>query len=635
VTGRLNWIVLGGLLACAAVIQFALLRPPFPSDSLAYFGWAESLGGNEISHGTTRLGVLVPVRIAIEVFGTSEAAYYIVPFMLSLLLIGATYVVGVRVTGSQVVGGAAGLAMVSSTLVLELNSQILPDTFAAAWFVLGMALLLSARGSAYRTFWLAAGASAIGMAYLCREYVVFMAPLVLFIGWVDHWKARDWTLLAGTLIAMLAVEMVLMAVLFGDPLARIRALLGFAERGATGESAFLAAYGEGATRWTVLQRGPGALAMFDVGKLLLVGVPAGVVLAVIDRQRRWMWSVFLIWIAALWVPMIFLAGIVDPQTPRIRDNHVRYWYLVIPVLYLLATTIVTTTISGLRSRKLAVAAAVIGVLIAAGVLVSDLGSVLPGRTFRAIGATQWDEVRDWLRANGETVDRIYTDTRMARVLPLYTREVFGAPIWQGEIVLFERGGEFLPVADIDGAILLHELGIRYLRNRNLQIPESYFDPGPGWEVAARRGDGTLTIVAPAGDRQAVAEYLTFAGRLTIDELPLGEDVLAGNDTAVESGMVLTIGPDPQILLSGALIYGSDDLLVVDIDAPESTTAQLFWRTGDDSFSEANSIRQDVAAGDDFIVFDLSMVPAGSLIRIDPSDRAGFAITDLMLVKTGE
>ena len=629
--GKINWVVLLLLVTAAGVIQFLMLRPPFPSDSLAYFGWAENLSSNEISHGPTRFGVLVPVRVAIALFGVSEGAYYAIPFVLSLLLVAGTYVVGLKLTGRHVVGGAAAITMVSSTLVLELSSQILPDTFATAWFVLGLAFLLAARGSAYRPYWIGCGAAAIGMAYLCREYVVFMAPLLLFLAWVDRWKFREWLVVILVLTGVLLGEMLLSGILFGDPLARFQALAGFAERGASGESAFLSAYGEGATRWTVLRRGPGALAVYVVGRLLLLGVPAAFVGAVVDRRRRGLWCLLLFWIAALWVPMVILAGIFDPQTPRIRDNHVRYWYLIIPALYLIAATVLFALANSFRNRGLAAVAGSLAVLIAVGTVASDFGAIQRGLTFRAVGATQWDEVRDWLRADGASVDRIFTDSRMARVLPLYTTEVFGQPIWDGEIEVFEERGEFTPVTKLDGAILLHELGIRYLRNRSLQVPESYFDPGPGWEIAARRGDGTLTLVAPTGDQQAVAQYLTFVDNVTIDELLPTDLIVAGDATVTTSGTVLTIGPDPQIFLKDTVTYASGDLLVIEIDAPTSTTAQLFWRHSDGSFSEADSLRQGLAADDEYVVFDLSAVPPGSVIRIDPSDAAGFTVATLMLV----
>jgi hypothetical protein len=127
-----DWTQVLALVIAVAAVQLAMLRPPFPSDSMAFFWWADSIGGNEISHGTTRLGVLVPVRLGIEAFGTSEAAYYVASFSMFLLLVASTYVVGIKIIGSRLVGTASALAMALSTLVLGISSQLLPDTFAAS-----------------------------------------------------------------------------------------------------------------------------------------------------------------------------------------------------------------------------------------------------------------------------------------------------------------------------------------------------------------------------------------------------------------------------------------------------------------------------------------------------------------------
>ncbi len=492
---RVNAAVVAAVVAVAAGIQWAMLRPPYPSDSMSYFKWAERLGHNQIHHGPTRLGVVLPVRLAQEIFGTSEAAYYVVPFLMTLLLIGAVYVLGTQIAGNGA-GLVAAVTMAGSTLVLKLSSQIVPDPFAAAWFVFGLVCFFAARSSPRRTWWLTAGAVAIGLAYLCRAYTVFLAPVLLFVGWTTGWRRRDWIRLGAVLVATLGIEMILMVVLFDDPLARFRALAGFAERGTTGESTRLVAYGEGASLWTVLTRSPITFAHYAVGILLLLSALAGIALAILNRPRRWLWSMLVLWVASLWVPMMVLAGIFDPQHPHIRDNRIRYWYLVIPALYLLLGAVSMATVRAMRIRGIRwVAGVLVGILLV-GAVAYDLHNEPPGTEFRAFGATQWDEVRDWLRRDGDTISRIYTDSRMAMVLPLYTNEVFGGSIWDGEIVVFEHNSEFLPTGEMDGAILLHELGLTYLGNRDLTVPADYFDPGPGWLTAVRRGDGTLTIVVP-------------------------------------------------------------------------------------------------------------------------------------------
>jgi hypothetical protein len=49
-----------------------------------------------------------------------------------------------------------------------------------------------------------------------------------------------------------------------------------------------------------------------------------------------------------------------------------------------------------------------------------------------------------------------------------------------------------------GALVLHELGLRFLANNGLQVPADYLDPGPGWQVEVRRENGSLTILASEG-----------------------------------------------------------------------------------------------------------------------------------------
>lgn len=631
---KVSWIILGPLLGVASVIQLAMLRPPFPSDSLVYFNWAADLGRNDISHGTTRLGVLIPVRWAIEAFGTSEIAYYIVPFALSLLLIGATYVVGVKLSGSQVIGAGAAMTIVLSTLVLELNSQILPDTFAAAWFVLALALFLSAPPGSHRAWWILAGSVACGIAYMSREYVVFMAPLLVLVAWTRRWTRRDWGLAVGVFALILLAEMTALTILFGDPFARFNALAGFAERGATGQSALLTAYGADATHWTVLSRAPGAFAEYAVGKLLMISIPFGIAFAIFDRSRHALWLTILTWIAALWIPMMLLAGILDPLTPRIRDNHIRYWFLAVPALYLLLWSIVCVSLGRLRRRGAATVASLVAVAIVGGALIADIRSVPPDSMFRAFGATQWGEVRDWLRTDhAQDLDRIYIDRRLAMVLPIYTKEVLGATIWTGEIAYYEKAGEFLSTYEMDGAVIVHELGVRYLRNRGLTVPNDYLDPAPGWETRVRRGDGTLTIIAPARYGNELGSYLDLRDRLIEHEIPLGSVLLRGDVQMGESSTFITTGSDPQLHLPEDLRSSSSAFLVAAVEGvAESTRAALFWRSSGETFDDGRTESISLEPDSHYIIFDLSDVPVDSALRLDPGEVAGITVTKLSLIE---
>lgn len=489
---RVRLTTLAWVLVVAAGVQLAMLKPPFPSDSLAYLNWAAELPRVSISHGTTRLGVLLPVRLAIEGFGYSEAAYYVIPSIHFLVLVGSIYVIGASVAGS-VAGAVAALATATSTITLGHTSQIVPDPFAAAWFTCAVAIILRAERSANPNLLLLTGGLTFGIAYACREYALFLIPVIGVVGWAKKWNHKQWLLLGAGFLIVVVVEWSLLGVIFGDPLARLKAIAGFADKGATGASELLKEYGAGATRATVLSRAPRAFMAFSVGSLLLAGVAALAITFLVSPRHRGVTSVLLVWIASMWVPMILLAGILDPQTPRIRDNHIRYWFLVLPAMFLALAVVGRAVVDAIRLSWVRWTTVLSMIVILSSSVSHDLQAIPRSREFRGTGATQWDEVRDWLRRSGSAIDHIYTDERMARVLPLYTREVFGQLIWNGEVRIFEKDGVFIPVQELDGAYVLHELGVRYLRNRGLTIPAEYLEPGQQWEVAVRRGDDTLVV----------------------------------------------------------------------------------------------------------------------------------------------
>lgn len=482
---------LAALLVFAAVVQLLMLRPPFPSDSMFYFGWAGSIGGNEISHGTTRLGLLVPVRIAIEMFGVSEAAYHLVPAVMHALAIVGLYWLGTLLF-DRVVGTGAALLFLTSAMTLEFSTMIVPDTFAAAWFCLSVVAALLAGAGPHRRRWLVAAGLTFGAAYLCREYTLFLAPVVLLLAFRQRWSRGDLLWFVGSAAAVLVLELVALTVLFGDPLARVRALTGFAAMGAAGESVVLREYAADATRWTVLKRTPELLLSYRYGFFLLLAAPVASVVAWRSRTDRRGYVLLLLWVLSLWLPMMLLAGLLDPSSPRIRDAHVRYWYLIFPALYVAGTAVVVRLVRAVprRGRGLTV------LMVVALALSSSYTDAHRGRqneVYRIFGATQWHEVRQWLEGPGADVERIYVDRRAARVLPLYTRSTFGRPIWDGEILLFEHGGgPVLERAEMSGAIVLESRALRFRRSGRL--PEEYHEPGDGWEFAVRRADGSLRIL---------------------------------------------------------------------------------------------------------------------------------------------
>lgn len=487
------------LLVLAAMAQWAMLRPALPSDAISYFEWARTIGANPISHGPTRLGVVVPVSAAIEVLGPSELAFHVVPVGMFLLLVLGVYLLGTQLFG-QHVGVLAAIAVSTSTLVFEYSSHPLPDPFAAAWFVMALASLVSSgqlppgRGRDSRRL---VGALAVGLAYLSREYVVLLAPVLVVIVWRQRWPRRDILMALAALATVFAIELVAMAVLFGDPFARIRAVAGFG--GTDGASSVLAAYGAGATRWTVLARGPNAFRAYQVGTLLLWSAIAALPLAALARRRdRPAWQLLSVWLVSLWLPMVLLAGLIDPSSPRIRDFHIRYWFLIAPAMFIATAAAIRQLALWAAPRWRPLVAGLLVVFLAAA-SAQDLRAVPDTMRFRAFGATHPDELRTWFAKEGRTVDVVWTDSRTARVLPLYTVSYRGRTIWDGEIAVFDGPDGIAPIEDLDGAVIVYELGLRYLARRDVLLPEEYGAPGPGWSIDVRRADDTLWIARRADD----------------------------------------------------------------------------------------------------------------------------------------
>ncbi len=115
---RSRELLIGAMLvACVVAVQLAYALQPYPSDQTNYFKAAdrfpaapENLG---LTHQYLRIGLVVPVRLAIEVFGYSEAAYYAVPVLTAALLTASVFALG-SLLFSRWVGAAAALLMVST-----------------------------------------------------------------------------------------------------------------------------------------------------------------------------------------------------------------------------------------------------------------------------------------------------------------------------------------------------------------------------------------------------------------------------------------------------------------------------------------------------------------------------------------
>jgi 4-amino-4-deoxy-L-arabinose transferase-like glycosyltransferase len=477
---RLGAILVGGLLACGClVVQVRWLLTPYPADQIHYLQAARDFPSQPpgpFDHQYLRYGLIAPIRVAIEVFGYSQAAYYAVPVASGTLLLVSTYALGTMWFG-RVVGVLAALLMLGNSAVFALLSTPMPDIPATACIVSAIALAAAVR---QRRPWAAGGRRRravvlvlIGLllatGYLCREYVVAIWPLVALILF-RRIPPREFGWLIAPIVGLVAAETWINAVVAGDPLARLHV---DAAHGSA--STHQGATFQNKSAWEYLARFPMGLYHAPEGRWLfglLVATVAGGVAAALalrgpmrstalgrdPRVRRL--GLLLLWILLLWVPLTLLGGVLDPAQPKLRLQLMRYWFPVYPAVLLggiavawLAGHAAARRIPAIRRKAGAVT--VVAGMTAAAVALPPLFIAAESRadspSYRVNGATQLEDFRAWLARHPE-VRVIWTDGNTAKILPLFTSGPFGGKVWHGKI----RGlRDPMPTPAADERVLLY------------------------------------------------------------------------------------------------------------------------------------------------------------------------------------
>lgn len=176
-----------------------------------------------------RVGVYVPAAGLMHLLGVSEWTVALYPFLISLAAVALMYI-----GASFFFGWQAGVIAASLLAVLDLDIEnattLLPDLLSAFFGAVGVMLIARGagrdaadRGSLLRNGLLAG--FAFGLAWLCKESVVYLAPFCLILAAITI--KRDWsalTLWVGVAVGSLAVlstEMATHWAMTGDPLFRL------------------------------------------------------------------------------------------------------------------------------------------------------------------------------------------------------------------------------------------------------------------------------------------------------------------------------------------------------------------------------------------------------------------------------
>ncbi|TYB46466.1 ArnT family glycosyltransferase [Actinomadura chibensis] len=493
-TRRVVWLSL--LVAVAAVTaQSVLMTPPLYFDS--YYVWLAARDWpdipltqwpfDEVPHQVTRIGLVLPARLVQELLGDGQAAYFTVA-----ALGGCAFFVGTYLVVRSLFGDVAGLLSAGVLIVHPFFTMtnpfgheitwstgvMLPDMPGAGLFAIGMAGLVvaSRRTGRAQTRMLLAAGTFLGASFLVREFLAFLfLPIPVYLALLRIPWRRNVTV-GAPMLAILLASFAHNQLVWGSPLA---GLMSAAEHG--GQSR------DYVTR--ELAARSFLRAMHDWNPLGLVFTAAlGLTIAgwAVTRDRRL--ALVLVWFLALAVPLTLFSGVLDPNDISLRAWLQRYWFAVLPALlaggFGSLTLMARMLPSRLRLRTLVVP-----------VVAVALGATYATAAVRAVPDLPrddaWRQLRGYL-AGHRDITLICADRRLAQTLTFYTRDVWGDPVWRGEIRDFPHYLGQVPRDATEGPML-------YTRWRGMesQIGGGWRpSPAQGWRLMWRSSDGVLQLWNP-------------------------------------------------------------------------------------------------------------------------------------------
>ena len=488
------------------VVQLSLLLGPRPLDPARYFDTAVEFPRVPVDLWTLRIGLIAPVRVAVLVFGPSEASLFAVPIAAGLLLTLAAYGLMLLLFRDRILAAAAALVVVLNTPYLFTSSYIYPDTTATAtvtagFFFLVLAAVRTQRGD---ESWLPTASVVVagmlfGASYLIREFSPFLLPAVIAAVFLLRYSWRRIALLAGAAVATAALELLYGAVRFGDPLAHLHALLD------RNHSSFSQSRG---ARMDHIQSQldnvfdtifvfPRLVLAWDTGWLFLLLVPVFLVALALVRDRRfWMLA---IWCLSFWAIMI-LIGLGKLPSGRwiLNITNVRYWYPMVPAL-------VMASFGGLwllwqrwlpdrRGIRLAQASAATLAVVILVPGIAEFKSCSSRQAWWNDPAERWHELRSWFASPGaERYDAVWADLQSKRLVPAYIRTTFGSRVWDGDVETFQLRRPIDPTTDLDRTlILVHKERLRTLSRFSQERLDALRSE---WSPVFVSSDGQMILLA--------------------------------------------------------------------------------------------------------------------------------------------
>ena len=505
---RLDWAVGGVVLLVYAVVQVAFLLGPHPFDPARYFRTSLDFPDVNPNLWTLRIGLMVPVRIAVAILGSSEAALYAVPLVVGLLLAAAVYATTLVLFGDRLAAASAALVTVLNANFLLNSSSIFPDTAATATFAAGFFFLVLGGTPSWSERWggRAPAAAAIlagllfGWTYLIREFSPVLLPVVIVAVVLLRYPLRRLAVVAVAASAVAALEILYGELMFGRPFIHLSLLL---RRGDLPEQdevrAFRVEYIQEQVDDPIsaLLVFPRLLLAWGSGWVLLVLLAVFVGALIVFRRDRRLW-ILAAWCFGFWAAMVLIPFVPTSSGRWILNvTNIRYWYPLFPALAMGAFGGLLLLLGELvRHPRWRMVSPSVAPLIAAVVLVPGLAEFdrcADKDVWRNDPAERWDQLRTWFStAEAQPYRMVQTDHDTARLLPVFTRTTFGETVWRGTIRPFRGPANVRILAQPERVlILLHydRLTAVHLVEPNLQRLRA------DWKPLFVSDDGMMVVLA--------------------------------------------------------------------------------------------------------------------------------------------